>query len=73
MLTLQILHPLTIQISSLLTLTDRGLWARDSLVAEACARHRVPLVGVLGGGYSKDARAVAKRHTFLVEAMQEMA
>ena len=57
----------------LLTLTDQGLRVRDTLVAEACAKRNVPLVGVLGGGYSKDALAVARRHTFLVEAMREIA
>lgn len=57
----------------LLSLTDQGLRARDALVVEACAKRDLPLVGVLGGGYSKDARAVAHRHTFMVEAMQEIA
>lgn len=57
----------------LLQLTDSGLQARDRLVASACAARRVPLVGVLGGGYSKDAHAIAHRHTFLVDALQEFA
>lgn len=57
----------------LFDLTDQGLRARDTLVAEACAGRGIPLIGVLGGGYSKDARAVAYRHTFLVEAMLEIA
>ncbi len=56
----------------LLSLTDSGLKARDRLVANACAAAGVPLVGVLGGGYSKDARAVAMRHTYLVDALQEI-
>ncbi len=53
----------------LLNLTDNGLRQRDKRVVEACARQKVPVVGVLGGGYSKDASTVARRHTFLVEAM----
>ncbi|MHA7900878.1 MAG: histone deacetylase family protein [Henriciella sp.] len=57
----------------LLSLTDDGLKARDSFVAKACAKASIPLVGVLGGGYSKDAEAIARRHTFLVEALQEFA
>lgn len=57
----------------LLHLSDDGLRARDALVARACARQSVPLVGVLGGGYSKDTHAIARRHTFLVEALQEFA
>ena len=53
----------------LLELSDEGLQARDAMVVAACASAGVPIVGVLGGGYSKDARQVAKRHTYLVEAM----
>lgn len=56
----------------LLALSDEGLLARDRLVAQACASREVPIVGVLGGGYSKDASAVAHRHTFLIDALQEI-
>lgn len=56
----------------LLNLSDDGLLARDRLVAQACAAQRIPVVGVLGGGYSKEASAVARRHTFLVDALQEI-
>jgi len=56
----------------LLSLSDDGLRARDGLVAQTCAKQNIPVVGVLGGGYSKDARAVAVRHTYLVEALQEI-
>ena len=55
----------------LLSLSDQGLRTRDALVAQACADLGVPIVGVLGGGYSKDAAAVARRHTFLIEALQK--
>ena len=54
----------------LLDLSDAGLKARDTMVVQACRDRSIPIVGVLGGGYSKDAAAVAHRHTFLVEAMQ---
>jgi len=53
-----------------LSLSDGGLAARDRLVAETCSAQRVPVCGVLGGGYSKDAEAVAQRHMFLVEALR---
>ncbi|MEQ8557719.1 MAG: histone deacetylase [Henriciella sp.] len=56
-----------------LELSDNGLKARDRMVAQACASRGVPVVGVLGGGYSKDARAVARRHTFMVDALQAIA
>ena len=52
----------------LLSLSDEGLAARDQLVADRCASAEVPVCGVLGGGYSHDARAVARRHCLLVEA-----
>ena len=57
----------------LLHLSDDGLRARDRMVVSACAARDIPLVGVLGGGYSKDAAAIARRHTFLVEALQQTA
>ena len=53
-----------------LALTDSGLAARDQMVAEACQSHGVPVCGVLGGGYSRDADAVAERHLFLVDALE---
>ena len=56
-----------------LELTDAGLKARDRMVAEACASRGIPIVGVLGGGYSKDALAVARRHVFMVDALREIA
>ena len=55
----------------LLSLSDQGLRARDALVSKSCCDLGVPIVGVLGGGYSKDAAAVARRHTFLIEALQK--
>lgn len=56
----------------LLSMSDDGLKARDRLVAQACKNQSVPIAGVLGGGYSKNARQVAWRHTFLVDALQEI-
>lgn len=52
-----------------LALTDGGLATRDRLVGEMCEQRNVPLCGVLGGGYSKDAMEVAKRHLILIEAL----
>lgn len=53
----------------LLSLSDDGLRARDALVADAVKAAGVPIVGVLGGGYSKDAAAIAGRHLFMVNAL----
>ena len=53
----------------LLSLSDEGLAARDRFVAAGCASAGVPLCAVLGGGYSSDASAVARRHCGLVTAL----
>ncbi|MEQ8300135.1 MAG: histone deacetylase [Hyphomonas sp.] len=53
----------------MLSLTDEGLAARDRFVAAACTSRAIPLCGVLGGGYSADASAVARRHCGLVAAL----
>lgn len=55
----------------LLTLSDAGLFRRDRMVVEACAARGIPVCGVLGGGYSEDADAVARRHLLLVQAMDQ--
>ncbi|WP_084399196.1 histone deacetylase family protein [Henriciella aquimarina] len=55
-----------------LELSDDGLKTRDRMVAEAFSSRGIALTGVLGGGYSKDARAVARRHTFMVDALQAL-
>ncbi len=55
-----------------LAMSDGGLAERDRMVAQMCASRKVPVCGVLGGGYSKDAAAVARRHMFLVDALQEV-
>ena len=43
-------------------LTDAGVARRDRAVLEACAARDVPVVTVIGGGYDKDRRRLAKRH-----------
>lgn len=48
-----------------LALSDGGLAARDGLVIEAAWEREVPLVGVIGGGYSLDIDALARRHAIL--------
>jgi acetoin utilization deacetylase AcuC-like enzyme len=54
----------------LLDLTDEGLAAREALVVETVMRRGVPLVGVLGGGYSRDLDALAGRHALLHKAVK---
>ena len=55
----------------LLDLTDEGLRAREAMVFDEVLRRGVPIVGVLGGGYSRDIDALARRHAFLHEAAAE--
>ena len=57
----------------LLSLSDAGLQMRDQLIAKEAREKGIPIVGVLGGGYSKDARAVARRHVYMVEALSLVA
>lgn len=49
----------------LLNLSDEGLAMRDSAVIEHCLGRDIPVVGVIGGGYSKDRMLLAKRHGIL--------
>lgn len=52
----------------LLALTDQGLAKREALVFEKTLSRGIPTVGVLGGGYSRDLDALAKRHALLHHA-----
>lgn len=45
-----------------LALTDAGIAARDTLIAEIATRLGIPLASVMGGGYGDDVMAVAARH-----------
>ena len=51
-----------------LALTDAGIAARDTLVANAARRRRIPLAGTLGGGYGDDVNAVAARHAAVIRS-----
>lgn len=53
-----------------LKLTDDGLRARDRSVIAWCRSQRLPLVLVLGGGYSHDPNELARRHAILFEEAQ---
>ncbi len=50
-----------------LALTDDGLEARERLVLNMCAQHRVPVACVIGGGYDDDAEVIARRHAMVFE------
>ena len=51
-----------------LALTDDGLAARDAYVIGEARSRGIPLVGVIGGGYSEDVDALARRHAGLHRA-----
>ena len=50
-----------------LALTDDGLKARERLVLHMCARYRVPVACVIGGGYDDNVDAIARRHALVFE------
>jgi acetoin utilization deacetylase AcuC-like enzyme len=52
-----------------LALTDDGLRQRDRFVVEEARRRGIPLVAVIGGGYSTDVDALARRHAIVFEVM----
>lgn len=51
-----------------LALTDAGLAARDRRVIELVTGRGLPFVGVIGGGYDRDAQRLALRHATLHRA-----
>jgi uncharacterized protein (DUF1697 family) len=55
-----------------LALTDAGLLRRDCFVLETCVRRGIPVATVIGGGYSMDIDALARRHTLVHRAASEM-
>ncbi|WP_413792750.1 MULTISPECIES: histone deacetylase family protein [unclassified Pseudomonas] len=55
-----------------LKLTDEGLAARDESVMRHCLGRDIPVVGVIGGGYSKDRQALARRHGILHHSAQRV-
>jgi acetoin utilization deacetylase AcuC-like enzyme len=48
-----------------LKLTDAGVAARDEAVIRHCLGRDIAVMGVIGGGYSKDREALARRHGIL--------
>ncbi len=54
-----------------LALSDTGLLARERLVVTCCRRAGVPLATVVGGGYARDALALARRHALVYQAARE--
>jgi acetoin utilization deacetylase AcuC-like enzyme len=52
-----------------LALSDEGLRRRDRYVVEQAQSRGIPLVAVIGGGYSHDIETLAQRHAIVFEVM----
>ena len=48
-----------------LSITDEGINLRDNIVIENFFSKRIPICGVLGGGYNKDFNKLIKLHSSL--------
>lgn len=55
-----------------LALSDTGLLARERMVLDHCRRRRIPLTGVMGGGYDDDLDRLVARHALLHVAAREL-
>lgn len=51
-----------------LHISTQGVYARDCMVFDACAKHRVPVAAVIGGGYQRDINALVEVHIQLYRA-----
>ena len=56
-----------------LSLSDEGLAERDRRVIGFFRDRNIPVAGVIGGGYSRDIEALARRHSILHRTAQEFA
>jgi acetoin utilization deacetylase AcuC-like enzyme len=55
-----------------LALSDAGLYRRDHYVLSTCLAGRTPVACVIGGGYSSDINALARRHSLVHRAATEV-
>jgi acetoin utilization deacetylase AcuC-like enzyme len=56
-----------------LALSDAGLYARDRYVVGEARARGIPLVAVIGGGYTHDVDALAARHALVFQALAAVA
>lgn len=54
-----------------LSLTDHGIEKRERMVISHFRTRSIPVCGVIGGGYSRDAEAIAMRHATLHRVASE--
>jgi acetoin utilization deacetylase AcuC-like enzyme len=55
-----------------LALSDTGLYRRDQYVLATCLAAGTPVACVIGGGYSHDIDALARRHSLVHRAATEI-
>lgn len=55
-----------------LALSDAGLYRRDLYALSTCLAARIPVACVIGGGYSQDIEALARRHSLVHRAASEV-
>lgn len=53
-------------------LTDEGIFQRDLYVLKTCRDQSIPVAVVIGGGYDRDERVVAKRHSLVHQAAKQI-
>jgi acetoin utilization deacetylase AcuC-like enzyme len=56
-----------------LALSDDGIRQRDGFIVQEARQRGIPLVAVIGGGYSADVDALARRHAIVFEVMAQAA
>ena len=55
-----------------LNISSEGLLKRDKLILSFFKKHSIPVATVIGGGYSDDNLELAKRHSIIFEASNEI-
>ena len=55
-----------------LKISDEGIRARDEIVTENFFSRGIPLCGVLGGGYNKDAKKLVELHSYLHQSCAKL-
>ncbi len=55
-----------------LDISKQGIAQREKMVLETLQRQGIPVATVIGGGYDKDQRALAKRHGLIFHAAEEL-
>ena len=55
-----------------LNISSEGLFERDKLILSFFKKHSIPVATVIGGGYSDDNLELAKRHSIIFKASNEI-